>query len=90
MPLSAGSNHHEQWGKVGYRDEEEGRQQQGGAGQVHSHPATAPACPQPRHGDRAKVAPVPDWQGTEALPGRTCRMAFRPIEGKQITATEFT
>lgn len=28
-------------------EEKEGGQQQGDAGQVHSHPATAPACSQP-------------------------------------------
>lgn len=34
---------------------------------------------------------VPDWQGTAALPGRACRMALCPTEGKQkTTAVEVT
>lgn len=48
----------EQPGEDSDREEEEGGHQQGGAGQVHSHPATAPACSRPWHKDPAKVAPT--------------------------------
>ena len=78
-------NHREQGDEDGYR-EEKGGQQQGGAGQVHSHPATASglstavtwgtltggSCPQ-----------VPEQQGTAALPGRASSMALCPTEEKQ-------